>query len=107
MRILLNSELSDHHCEQVLSVSECLQLVKPTTREELLDEVSLVDVVFGGFDREMFLRAERLQWVQTWAAGLDGMLFRELVESEVVLTSTKGTVGGRQKWTFGMRRGSW
>ncbi len=93
MRILLNSELSDSHCEQVLSVSEGVHLVKPTTREELLDEMPLVDVVFGGLDREMFLRAERLQWVQTWGAGVDGMFFREFLESEVVLTSAKGTVG--------------
>jgi phosphoglycerate dehydrogenase-like enzyme len=93
VRILLNSDLSDRHCEQVLAVSPEVELVRPASREELLEQMPQANAVFGSLDREMFLRAERLQWVQTWGAGVDGVLFKEFVESEVVLTSAKGTVG--------------
>ena len=40
--------------------------------------------------REVFLRATRLRWIHTRAAGLDSVMFPELVESPVTLTNGKG-----------------
>jgi phosphoglycerate dehydrogenase-like enzyme len=52
-----------------------------------------IEVVCGEIDREMFARREKLRWMQSWGAGVDGVLHPELVESDVVLCSAKGTVG--------------
>ena len=41
----------------------------------------------------MFARADKLRWVQATGAGVDSSLFPELVESDVIFTSAKGTVG--------------
>ncbi len=40
--------------------------------------------------RQIWPMAARLQWVHTRSAGLDGMLFPEIVESPVVLTNARG-----------------
>src|ERR1700756_1514457 len=40
--------------------------------------------------REAFLKCRRLRWVHSRWAGLDVLLFPELIESEVVLTNGKG-----------------
>ena len=40
--------------------------------------------------REAFLQCERLRWVHSRWAGLDNLLFPELVNSDVVLTNGKG-----------------
>ncbi|SPF56134.1 D-isomer specific 2-hydroxyacid dehydrogenase, NAD-binding [Candidatus Sulfopaludibacter sp. SbA4] len=44
----------------------------------------------GGLLREVFLMCPRVQWVHSRAAGLDGMLFPELIESPVPVTNGSG-----------------
>lgn len=44
----------------------------------------------GGLLREVFLMAPRVRWVHCRSAGLDGLLFPELVESPVPLTNGRG-----------------
>lgn len=40
--------------------------------------------------REAFIRCKNLRWIHSKSAGLDGVLFPELVNSDVVLTNGKG-----------------
>ena len=63
------------------------------SREELLREVEDAEILFPVFDRELFLKARKLKWVQTYSAGVDMYLFPEFIDSDVVLTSGKGFVG--------------
>jgi len=93
MKVLINDPLDEHHVEQIRSVGDDIDLVIPGSGEGALDAMPQIEVIFGGMSRDMFKRAERLRWVQTWGAGIDGMLHPEFVESEVILTSAKGTVG--------------
>ncbi|HEY2013898.1 MAG TPA: NAD(P)-dependent oxidoreductase, partial [Bryobacteraceae bacterium] len=44
----------------------------------------------GGLLRELFTMCPRVQWVHSRAAGLDNLLFPELVESPVPLTNGSG-----------------
>jgi len=93
MKILLNLELNDHQVGQIRAVSHKVELIRPGSPAEALAAMPGVEVVFGDFSREMFQRAARLRWVQTVGAGVDGILSPEFVESAVILTSGKGTVG--------------
>lgn len=93
MKILLRVELTDRHREEIASAVEGVQLLMPESEAELLGVMPQVEVVFGGLSPEMFRRGERLRWVQTWGAGVDGQLFKAFVDSNVVLTSGRGTVG--------------
>ena len=58
---------------------------------ELLDEIADAEVYMGfGLSREAFLAARKLRWVHSGAAGVGGSLFRELLESDVILTNSAG-----------------
>ena len=93
MNILLGLDLDDVNKERILRVSEDVRLMEFDSAGEALEAMPEVDVVLGGISRELFLRGERLRWVQTGGAGADATLFAEFAESDVVLTSAKGTVG--------------
>lgn len=93
MKILLNTSLSDDQLTRIRAVSPAVEVLTPGDRAKALDLMPEVEAVFGGFNREMFVRGERLRWVQVESAGVDGLLFREFVESDVILTSSKGHVG--------------
>lgn len=93
MKILLNTALPDDQLARIRAVSPAVEVLIPTDRAKALDLMPEVEAVFGGFNREMFVRGERLRWVQVESAGVDGLLFREFVESDVILTSSKGHIG--------------
>ncbi|MFL5577938.1 MAG: D-2-hydroxyacid dehydrogenase [Gemmatimonadaceae bacterium] len=62
----------------------------PPSREAL-GVVPEAEAYFGfGLARPLFLAAPRLRWVHSAAAGVAGLLFPELVRSDVVLTNSAG-----------------
>lgn len=110
MKILINSDITSDQQQQIESISDTVHIVKPQNSEETLREIADTDIVFGGFNRALFENAKQLKWVQVWAAGVDGILFPEFVESDVILTSAKGFVGTHladQAWALilGLLRG--
>jgi phosphoglycerate dehydrogenase-like enzyme len=58
---------------------------------EVLEEVGGAEVYFGfGVSREVFLRATRLRWFHSAAAGVRASLFPEMRESRVLFTNSAG-----------------
>ena len=110
MKILINTEITSDHRQQIQSVSTDFRIVEPEDEVARLAEMPDTDVVFGGFNRLLFEAAEHLKWVQVLGAGVDGLLFPEFVQSDVVLVSAKGFVGPHladQTWALilGLLRG--
>ena len=96
MKIMMNAnldELTDEQMQRVQTVSEENQIVEARTHEEQIAQVPDVDIIFGNFSRPLFEAAKQLKWVQTEGAGIDNLMFDEFVESPILLTSAKGTVG--------------
>lgn len=110
MKILINTEITSEHRQQIEAVSEQLHIIEAQNSGEALRNIGDTDVVFGGFNRTLFENAKQLKWVQVLSAGVDGLLFPEFVQSDVVLTSAKGFVGPHladQAWALilGLLRG--
>ena len=96
MKIMMNAnldELTEEQLQRVQTVSEENQIVVARSQEEQLAQVPDVDIIFGSFNTPLFDASKNLKWVQTEGAGIDNILFDEFVESAIVLTSAKGTVG--------------
>ncbi len=52
--------------------------------------------------RAVWDRADRLRWIQTASDGVDGLLFPELVESDMVVTNARGVFDDAiAEWTVG------
>ncbi len=90
---MINSEITSKQSQQIEAISDSIRIVKPKNSEDAIREIVDTDIVFGGFNRKLFEHAKQLKWVQVWTAGVDGILFPEFVESDVILTSAKGFVG--------------
>lgn len=57
---------------------------------ELEAAIDTADVIAGQVSPTGLSKASRLKWVHSWAAGPNAQLFHEFVQSEVVLTCSKG-----------------
>ena len=93
MNVLLRMNLIEPLVDDIRRVNEKVQLVRTDSEEEAAEVMPGIEVVCGEITRALFARREKLAWIQSWGAGVDGLLYPELVESDVVLCSAKGTVG--------------
>jgi len=94
MKVMINSgELSPEQIRKIEELSDDIEVVFAKSQGDQLTEIADTDIIFGGISRELFLKASKLKWVHVPSAGVDGVIFPELAESDVILTSMKGHVG--------------
>lgn len=93
MKVMINTNLSSEQVEKIKSVSDDVEIVVAKGYNEQLTEITYADIILGSVSRDLFLKSERLKWMHVPSAGVDGILFPELVSSDVILTSMKGHVG--------------
>jgi phosphoglycerate dehydrogenase-like enzyme len=93
VKILVTIDLSPQHLDQLRAAGDDVEVIVADSSDEALERIPEADVLVGGFNLGLYRRAERLRWVQSWGAGIDSMLFNEFVDSDIRLTSAKGTVG--------------
>jgi phosphoglycerate dehydrogenase-like enzyme len=73
--------------KQITSQGKNVELILPKSVDEMNKALAEVDVVFGALNAEMFARAKNLRWLQATEAGMDRLLFPELIKSNVVITN--------------------
>ncbi|TYB30245.1 MAG: D-2-hydroxyacid dehydrogenase [Candidatus Mcinerneyibacterium aminivorans] len=70
------------------------EIVITRNKSELKNEIKDADIFFGfKLGRKLFQKANRLKWVHFSSAGVDHSLYREIIDSEVIITSAKGIHG--------------
>src|SRR6476619_8342251 len=75
--------------------AELAELRLVGTADEVPGAIAEVDAVFSwgaprAWLRDAFPRAAKLRWVQSASDGVDGLLFPELVASDVIVTNARG-----------------
>jgi len=60
------------------------------TRAELEERAAEAEVIGGAIGPAALARASRLRWLHSWIAGVDGLLFPELIVSPVIVTNVRG-----------------
>ena len=93
MNVLLRMNLIEPLVDEIRQVDGKIRVVRVDSEEEALAVMPEIEVVCGEITRALFARRRKLAWIQSWGAGVDGLLYHELVESDVVLCSAKGYVG--------------
>jgi phosphoglycerate dehydrogenase-like enzyme len=69
-----------------------VEFVYCADRAQAADLIGDADVYFGGMNRELFLAARNLKWIQSSSTGINPYLdIPELVEGDVLLTGARGT----------------
>jgi phosphoglycerate dehydrogenase-like enzyme len=84
-----NQRLSESDIRELRQAAPSLNLVFPT-RENLLKELADAEAVIGGLNREQFLAAKKLKWMQITSAGVENYLsVPEIKNSQVTMTNMK------------------
>jgi phosphoglycerate dehydrogenase-like enzyme len=73
--------------KQITSQGEDVQLTLPANADELDKALPDADVVFGALNAEWLAKAKSLRWLQATEAGMERILFPELIKSPVVVTN--------------------
>jgi phosphoglycerate dehydrogenase-like enzyme len=85
--IVTRSGLPDSAQEKIRAYAPHIELRMCRDAQEFRRQVADAHVLYGGFSREDFAAAKELRWIQYTAAGVENILWPELVESPVVLTN--------------------
>ena len=78
---------SPEDVRQITSQGKNIELIVTQSAEELDKVLPDVDVVFGAVTPAMLPKAGKLRWMQHTEAGVDTVLFPELVRSPIVITN--------------------
>ena len=88
---LPNDRFGPEHKEKIIQRAQGRELVHSTDRceiEKILDRIEIC-IGFGPWD--LFEKMPSLLWIQSWAAGVDGLIANPLLkEKPVIITNTSG-----------------
>jgi phosphoglycerate dehydrogenase-like enzyme len=73
--------------KQITSQGKDVQIILPANADELNKALPDADVVFGALNAEWLAKAKSLRWMQATEAGMERVLFPELIKSNVVVTN--------------------
>ncbi len=96
MKILVNADLIDVDgalLDRVRAAAGDLEVIVTTDADRIEQVIPDVQVVLGDIGADLLRKAPNLRWVQSPAAGVDGALYPEFADSDILLTSAKGFVG--------------
>jgi phosphoglycerate dehydrogenase-like enzyme len=87
LKIVTMGKLPDPYPERIRSLSPGIELKTDLSAEAFRRELGDAHALFGDFTRQDFAAAEHLRWIQWGAAGVEEIMWPELVQSPVVLTN--------------------
>jgi phosphoglycerate dehydrogenase-like enzyme len=73
--------------QQIESQGKDVKITIAANRDELNQLLPEADVIFGAVNAEMLAKAKNLRWMQATEAGMERLLFPELIKSSVVVTN--------------------
>jgi phosphoglycerate dehydrogenase-like enzyme len=73
--------------KHISSQGKDVQIALPANADEMNKLLPEADVVFGALNAEWLAKAKNLRWLQATEAGMERLLFPELVKSHVVVTN--------------------
>ncbi|MGH9720763.1 MAG: D-2-hydroxyacid dehydrogenase [Bryobacteraceae bacterium] len=80
---------NDRAMREYRAAAKDVNFVMATSPADLAREITDADAVIGGIARDLFPKARKLKWVQSYSAGVEDYNWKEFVESDVVLTNCK------------------
>lgn len=87
VKITTQEGIPESYQERIREFSSGLELKLCRSEDEFHREIADAHVVYGDFSREDLAVAKQLKWIHYTAAGVERILWPELVESPIVLTN--------------------
>ena len=87
VKLVTMDEIPAAYQEKLRAYAPNLDLALCRNQEQFGREVADAHVILGDFSREDLQAARQLRWIQCTAAGVENILYPELVDSPIVLTN--------------------
>lgn len=89
--VLVFANLEERHVAQLQAVDPRIRVAFATDLAKAIEHAPQAEVMVGwNVPREAVQRASRLRWIHSTAAGVDQLLHPEVLEREIVVTSSSG-----------------
>ena len=88
--VLISGAVTDAQLAQIRAAAPGADVRYFSRRQDLEAQIEEAEIVAGGISAAALARASKLQWVQSWAAGPNELMYPEFVASPVIATSCKG-----------------
>lgn len=89
--VLVLSRVTDQHLEQIRAVDPHVRVTATADRDRANGMAKNAEVIVGWLIPESVVEhAERLKWIHATAAGVDTLLFPQVLDGRVTLTSSVG-----------------
>jgi phosphoglycerate dehydrogenase-like enzyme len=85
--------ISQSYQDKIRALSPSIKLKLCKSRDEFSRELPSAHVIYGRFSKGDLARAKQLKWIQWGAAGVEGIMWPELVNSPIVLTNMQRIFG--------------
>ena len=89
MKIVMNPPIGENYRQQISAVAPNATVVMPDP-DELLNEISDAEILFGSYSGEIISSGPVLKWVQSTSAGMDISLIPEVMGDNITLTNASG-----------------
>jgi len=86
-KIVTKFDMPDSFAERIRALSPGIDLKTHLSSDALLREIADAHVLYGHFSREEYDAAKRMRWIQWSAAGVEEIMWPDLIESPLVLTN--------------------
>lgn len=91
MTVLVFAKLDDRHIAQIQQVDPRVHVTAVGDHQKGVEMASQAEVMVGwNVPREAVQRAPKLRWIHSTAAGVDQLLYPEILEREIVVTTSSG-----------------
>lgn len=87
--VLISGAVTEPQLAQIRAAAPGADVRYFSRRQDLEAQIEEAEVVAGGLSAAALARAKKLQWVQSWAAGPNELMYPEFIASPVVATSCK------------------
>lgn len=86
IKILVTQNLPDKHLDQIRAAGNNINLVRVANASEIRNHLADTEVVLGNISASLLPSAKELKWMQSFAAGMEGMP-KELKEHPCTVTN--------------------
>lgn len=90
MKILIHPPRGERWLQVLRQRVPSAAIVEAAGAEQALQEIADADALYGRITPALLAAAKRLRWIQAASAGLEGVMFPELVASDVVMSNMRG-----------------
>jgi len=91
VNLLVFAHLEERHLERIRAVDPRVRVTSVSDRARGIDLAGAAEVMVGwNIPREAIQRAPGLKWIHSTAAGVDQLLYPEVLEREIMLTTSSG-----------------